>query len=101
MEPEAYIEMAAAEEAHWWFQGRRQILTSVIARLNLPAAAQILELGSGTGGNFEMLSCFGQLTAIEMNGMARALSVRKSWARYRCMPASCRTACRISRKTST
>ena len=79
MEPEAYIEMAAAEEAHWWFQGRRQILASIIAQLNLPQTARILELGSGTGGNFEMLSRFGQLTAIEMNGMARALSVRKSW----------------------
>jgi SAM-dependent methyltransferase len=79
MDHEAYIEMAAAEEAHWWFQGRRQILAAVITRLNLRQDAQILELGSGTGGNFEMLQHFGQLTAVETNELARALSVRKSW----------------------
>lgn len=86
MEPEAYIEMAAAEEAHWWFQGRRKILAAVIARLNLPKTARILELGSGTGGNFEMLSRFGTLTAVEANDMARALSVRKSWGTVQVLP---------------
>ncbi len=79
MEPEAYIDMAASEEGHWWFQGRRQILAATIAGLDLPESARILELGSGTGGNFQMLQRFGRLTALEANDMARALSVRKSW----------------------
>ena len=79
MDPEAYIEMAASEEAHWWFQGRRRILEAVIARLHLPEGAAILELGSGTGGNFEMLCRFGTVMAIEANAEARALSGRKSW----------------------
>jgi len=79
MEHDAYVEMAATEQAHWWFRGRRQILAAVIARLQLPKAARILELGSGTGGNFQMLQRFGQLTAVETNALARALSLRNAW----------------------
>src|SRR5579871_6057617 len=70
MEHDAYIEMADAEIAHWWFQGRRQILASDIAR--------ILELGSGTGGNFDMLRRFGSVTAMEANATARRISLQKS-----------------------
>ena len=46
---------------------------------------KILELGSGTGGNFPLLSQFGQVTAVEMNETARAISAgsaqgeRKFW----------------------
>jgi SAM-dependent methyltransferase len=79
MEHDAYIQMAATEQAHWWFRGRRQILGAVIGRLQLPHAARILELGSGTGGNFQMLQQFGRLTAVEMNALARALSLRNAW----------------------
>jgi SAM-dependent methyltransferase len=80
MEAEAYADMAAAETRHWWFRGRRRVLDSVIRRLGLPAQARILELGSGTGGNFEMLSRFGAVTAVEMNEVARAMSLRKTEA---------------------
>jgi SAM-dependent methyltransferase len=79
MEHDAYIEMAATEAAHWWFVGRRQILAAVIGRLNLAADARILELGSGTGGNFQMLQRFGRVTAVETNALARQLSVRNAW----------------------
>ncbi len=79
MEHDSYIEMAATEQAHWWFTGRRQILSTVIASLRLRETARILELGSGTGGNFQMLTRFGQVTAVEENAMARALSVRNAW----------------------
>lgn len=78
MEHEAYLEMAAAEDRHWWFRGRRQILDAVIAKLGLPAHARILELGSGTGGNFSMLSQFGTVTAIELNDTARNISLHKT-----------------------
>jgi SAM-dependent methyltransferase len=71
--------MAATEQAHWWFTGRRKILAAVILRLRLPEAAKILELGSGTGGNFSMLQRFGQVTAVEKDPLARALSVRNAW----------------------
>lgn len=74
MEPEAYLDMAAVEARHWWFRGRRRILEATIRRLNLKPGARILELGSGTGGNFSFLSQFGAVTAVEMNETARAIS---------------------------
>jgi SAM-dependent methyltransferase len=74
MERNAYLEMAAVEERHWWFAGRRRVLAAIIARLGLKPGASILELGSGTGGNFAMLSQFGHVTAVEMNEAARDIS---------------------------
>ncbi len=80
MEHEAYLDMAATEDRHWWFRGRRQILEAVIAGLGLPKEAKILELGSGTGGNFIMLSRFGAVTAVELNEVARTISLGKTAA---------------------
>ena len=74
MEPEAYLDMAAVEARHWWFAGRRRILGALIGGLKLPANARILELGSGTGGNFALLAKFGSVTAVEMNETAREIS---------------------------
>ncbi len=78
MEHEAYIEMAASEDRHWWFRGRREVLQRVISGLHLPANARILELGSGTGGNLAMLAAFGTVTAVELNEAARAISMLKA-----------------------
>jgi SAM-dependent methyltransferase len=80
MEAEAYLDMAASETQHWWFRGRRQVLDAVLSRLALPVPARILELGSGTGGNFEMLARYGSVTAVEMNEAARTISLRKTAA---------------------
>ncbi len=86
MEHEAYVEMAGMEAGHWWFQGRRRVLESVISGLGLPEQARILELGSGTGGNFGMLARFGRLTAVEANEGARALSLGKCNGAVRVLP---------------
>jgi len=80
MNPKAYIEMARTEDSHWWFVGRRGIAYDAIARLNLPLRAQILEVGSGTGGNFTLLEQWGTVTAIEMNPIAREISLEKKSA---------------------
>jgi len=74
MEHNAYLDMASVEEQHWWFEGRRRILSSCIARLGLKPGARILELGSGTGGNLALLSGFGTVTAVEMNEAAREIA---------------------------
>lgn len=78
MRPEAYVEMAAVEESHWWFVGRRKILVSLLEQLDLPPRANILEIGAGTGGNLLMLSAFGRVSAIEMDARARAFAIEKT-----------------------
>lgn len=65
MERETYRRMAEIQEKHWWYEGRRRILSSIIAGLNLPARADILEVGCGPGANLNMLKTFGIVTGVE------------------------------------
>lgn len=74
MEPGAYEEMSALQDRHWWFVARRRILAETIARLPLPAAPRILEIGAGTGGNLPMLGAFGHVQAVEMDAYARTFA---------------------------
>lgn len=57
--------MAQVEDTHWWFCSRRAIIASVLSRLGLSPEARILEPGCGTGGNFAMLSSFGEVYAMD------------------------------------
>jgi SAM-dependent methyltransferase len=77
MEREVYAALADVEDEHWWFRGRRSIAAQILRRLDLPADATILEVGSGTGGNLAMLSQFGRLSAMELDAEARFLSDRR------------------------
>jgi len=45
---------------HWWFQGRRRILTRLLADLDLPPGARILDAGCGTGANTATLAALGR-----------------------------------------
>jgi len=80
MHPSAYREMADTEGRHWWFTARRAILSSLISRLRLPERARIVEIGCGTGGNLEMLSAFGEVSAMEADDGARAIAAEKAGA---------------------
>ncbi len=77
MEQQIYERMARIEGDHWWFVGRRRILSAIIGRLDLPAEAKILEAGCGTGGNLAMLSRFGRVSGIEPNAYARSMIAEK------------------------
>ncbi len=78
MSPEAYVEMAQNDAQHWWYVGRRAILEQTVRGLNLPAGAQILEVGCGTGGNLTMLRQFGRVSAFEMDKGALKVARQKS-----------------------
>ncbi|TDF66509.1 bifunctional 2-polyprenyl-6-hydroxyphenol methylase/3-demethylubiquinol 3-O-methyltransferase UbiG [Cupriavidus sp. L7L] len=78
MSPDAYLEMADTEASHWWFRGRRDILSTILTGMELPHKASILEIGAGTGGNLAMLARFGNVSAVEMDGTALRLARAKS-----------------------
>lgn len=78
MELDAYRQMAATEDEHWWFCGRRAIVEAVIQGLDLPKGASILEIGAGTGGNIAMLEKFGDVQAVEMSELARQIAREKT-----------------------
>ena len=77
MDARIYAEMAALEQRHWWFAARRKILDQLISALPLPADAQILEAGCGTGGNLAMLARHGRVYGMEANAQALELAVAK------------------------
>jgi SAM-dependent methyltransferase len=79
MERTVYARMGEIEERHWWFAGRREILSALIRRFN-PAGpdAKFLEAGCGTGGNLVFLGQFGELDAFEYDEQSRALACEKS-----------------------
>ncbi|WP_114952898.1 class I SAM-dependent methyltransferase [Sphingosinicella terrae] len=78
MERAVFDRMAEQDEVHWWYVARRRILHDLIARhVALPDQARILEIGCGTGHNFEMLRGFGRLDAIEVDPQARSLASRR------------------------
>jgi SAM-dependent methyltransferase len=69
MQPHTYSIMYEVEESHWWFVGRRRILSSFVERIAgsaRPEKARILDVGCGTGANLEMLSEFGQAEGVDV-----------------------------------
>ncbi|MFM7028172.1 MAG: class I SAM-dependent methyltransferase [Chakrabartia sp.] len=75
MDRDVYDRMALHDATHWWYVARRRILAGLIAKRIRPASgARILEVGCGTGHNFDMLGQFGTVDAIEIDDGARALA---------------------------
>jgi SAM-dependent methyltransferase len=65
-------EIAAVEDAHWWFRGRRTVVARVLEQLRLPPDARLLEAGCGSGGNLALLARYGRLRAFEPDAEMRA-----------------------------
>jgi SAM-dependent methyltransferase len=78
MDRQIYDRMRDLEQAHWWFTARREILASEISRLPLPAKAEVLEVGCGTGGNLDMLSRFGRVRGIEPDSESRDYAAKRT-----------------------
>ena len=71
--------MAEIDRDHWWFVGRRRIVTALIERFAPERRPlRILEVGCGTGSNIAMLRGFGEVDAIEPDDRARAFSERRT-----------------------
>ena len=61
-------------ERHWWFEGRRAILETVLRGLGLPPEPTIYDLGCGTGQNLVMLQTLGNATGVDMSAEALAFA---------------------------
>jgi SAM-dependent methyltransferase len=80
---EIYHLMAQVESRHWWFEGRRRIVDHFLADLGLSPEASILEIGCGTGGNFEVLSKYGELSAVDIDATALRYASERTLADVR------------------
>jgi SAM-dependent methyltransferase len=66
--------MLAADEHHWWYRGRRQIIRAELERLPLPTSATVLDAGCGSGRTMEELVQYGQVHGIELDQHAAAVA---------------------------
>ena len=74
MEEHSYRELAEREQTHWFCVVRREIIAAALDRAGIAPKGRVLEVGSGTGGNVELLSEYGDLTCIEPNPVGRKLA---------------------------
>ena len=62
----AYVAAHVEEDrAHWWFRGRRAILTALLRRRVARRGLRLLELGCGSGNMREAVGEFGEAVGME------------------------------------
>ena len=64
MKKETFERHISNEKKHWWFKGRREIISEVIKN-NFKKKLQILDFGAGSGTNIDILSKFGKVHIYE------------------------------------
>ena len=70
MQQHTYSIMYQIEGHHWWFAGRRRIITGFIERIFAGRHGErphILDVGCGTGANLEMLGEFGDAEGVDVS----------------------------------
>jgi SAM-dependent methyltransferase len=73
---ETFLRQIKNQKKHWWFQGRKNIIDKIIFRINFKKNVNILDFGSGSGVNVEMLKKYGNVDLQEVNKIAR-LNLKK------------------------
>jgi SAM-dependent methyltransferase len=66
--------MLEVDEHHWWYRGRRLVIRAELDRLALPAQAEILDAGCGSGRTLDELVDYGTVHGIELDPSAAAVA---------------------------
>ena len=69
--------MLELDEHHWWYRGRRQIVRTEVERLELPAQAEVLDAGCGSGRELQDLAAYGNVHGIELDPDAAAYAASR------------------------
>lgn len=65
MEIEVYQQANRLKNSHWWFLGRKKIISTLLKRYLADKNCQILDVGCGAGTSFPVLSDFGQIFGVD------------------------------------
>jgi SAM-dependent methyltransferase len=74
MDRDYELQTHRAEDGHWWYRGRRIVLSRAIAQLELPRPARILDAGCGSGRNMVELASLGTVTGVELSHTSASLA---------------------------
>jgi SAM-dependent methyltransferase len=83
VDPHEFETMLAMDERHWWFRGRRRVLSAVLDGLDLPPGAQVLDAGCGSGRTLDELTRYGQVHGMELNPVGAAAARARGHADVR------------------
>lgn len=73
MQAHTYAIMRQVEDQHWWYVGRRRIITSWVESICREVGKRrprILDVGCGTGANLQMLAKFGVAEGVDVSAEA-------------------------------
>ena len=74
MDPRIYKLHIENEKEHWWYKGRREIISSIISKFVFKNnKLKILDFGAGSGANTIALSHYGEVYVYEKNENALQL----------------------------
>ena len=86
MKEHTYPILFRVEQSHWWYTGRRKILTEFvedICRRVTDRRPRILDVGCGTGANLLMLSQYGDAEGVDVSEDALAFCRERGLDRVR------------------
>jgi SAM-dependent methyltransferase len=58
------------ENRHWWYRGRRAVVSAALDRVGMRSASAILDAGCGTGHNLGLLAPLGPVIGVDLNPKA-------------------------------
>lgn len=71
MELSEYVQMERQEQDYWWHVGRRMVLNQVLTTQIPPSGhLTILDIGCGTGNNYNWLKHWGRVTGLDTSPAA-------------------------------
>src|SRR6266850_3402611 len=86
MQEHTYPIMYRIEETHWWFAGRRRIISGFVEHICSTLEKRpphILDVGCGTGANLELLACYGEAEGVDVSPEALAFCRERGLANVR------------------
>jgi SAM-dependent methyltransferase len=75
--------MLELDEHHWWYRGRRTIVSAELDRLELPPDAEVLDAGCGSGRTLEDLTAYGNVHGVELDKDAAAYAAARGCGEVR------------------
>ena len=73
MNNKTFLRQIRNQETHWWFQARKKIIDQIISKAKLKKKNNILDFGSGSGVNLDILKKYGYVDVHEKNKFARSI----------------------------